>query len=144
MVKRQNYYKVVRVINNKLFSSSVVEDNCMLEYKINKWTKPLIENSKLFIFNNREACRSFKRNLLWDSKYYIYKVDVINPEYKDLYDSYDNWGLSKNLKSIRVNTRDRFFRIWNNFCLYSIYTYKLNFLSGTLMVDAVKLLERIR
>jgi len=61
-----NFYKVVFNDNGK-YSSAVVDDNrnsmipsvVAVQYRIGKWAKPIILNSKLFCYKSKRAAKEF-------------------------------------------------------------------------------------
>jgi hypothetical protein len=88
-MNKNNYYKVVRVVNNKLYSVNGSLGKVEVEYKLGEWVTPKVKNSKLFIFNTRQTARSFKKieeehNLYLDIQniFHIYKIEVENPSYR--------------------------------------------------------------
>lgn len=112
---------------------------CEIVYEKNKWVKPEIKNSKLFVFSTRQAARIFAKVLKVNfCDIQIYKVKVKNPVIMDLYQPlcylYDfnqhnvkevwDMSLSDNYKHDPFHAQDLPKR--------------------TVLVDEVKLIERIR
>jgi hypothetical protein len=134
-MKTHNYYKVVCLDeNNRLISSNTRDDGCCVEYRQGGWTVPSIKNSKLFVFDSREKARAYKRDLnifnITPYKFYIYKAEIINPGYFTLFHT-----------EIFFKTIEEVFTYeWSN---QSLSSNRKCFPSGTVMVDKVKIIEKI-
>lgn len=74
------FYKVVKSINRGLMSARSVsfEDypnpKHIIHYRTQRWVKPKIPKSKIFVFDSLENARSFK-----DYNEHIYECEVRNP-----------------------------------------------------------------
>lgn len=67
------YYKVLKN------SQSILSDlpiSIRVEYKLNEWVKPKLENSPLFVFNSLDKAKSHYTQMSADS---IYECEVKNP-----------------------------------------------------------------
>lgn len=70
------YYKVVNTNGGQL--RSILEHDFTVEYVVNEWVYPTLENSKLFVFESLERALKFKR----DSEYSyeeVFECEVVNP-----------------------------------------------------------------
>jgi hypothetical protein len=148
-MEKKYYYKVVCVNNNKLYSASYswiskpylkdIIDSIVI-YEIGKWTIPHIENSKLFVFKTKKAAQIFykKQSLNKNFKFNIYKVEVENPLIFQLFYAYDEQG------NISL------YHSWNNAHMLNCqtppkyYLFEQYLQEGTIFVDKIKLVERIR
>jgi hypothetical protein len=129
------YYKIVKKENGKLYSCTSTHT---LEYKIGKWTAPVIENSKIFIFKNRETARYFIKanNILKDL--YIYKVGVKNPQYCSLLKP-----VFISISFLGENDIKEIWKMYNN--KFPSCGYIGQILPwGTMFADKVKLIEKVR
>lgn len=80
------YYKVVSVIDDKFYSALTygkVQD-FHVNYKIGGWVKPVIENSKLFVFSDLDSaeryCKlQFTTREVVDGGIQIFSCEVLNP-----------------------------------------------------------------
>ena len=124
------YYKVVSLWNEKYYSVMVIYKGGPLrhhvEYGIDKWSYPNIENSKLFVFDDLEAAKKYCRFnfIIEEHKVEIFSCEVTNPV---------------------VN---------GDMCMYSHLEAVIDFWSGihefsrraidhTVLCDSVKLIERV-
>lgn len=87
------YYKVVRKTWFGLYSSFVSDIWGMyVRYKVGKWVKPKIKNTKLFVFTNIETAIDYASYQDWVdfNQLAIYECEVKNPEvqYEKYVDSY--------------------------------------------------------
>lgn len=139
MKERKYYYKVVKEYENKIYSCVAKGTDCEVIYKKNKWVKPHIKNSKLFVFETRKAARNFKKQM-WNNhnKIKIYKVEIKNPIIIELY------GWCNRMDNFRKDVVQKEWKISlnNKKCPDEFVIQILP--EKTVFVDEVKLIERVR
>lgn len=79
-------YKVVTNIDGKLHSAFVYDvDGIDIKYEVNKWIRPNIEGTRIFVFVDLDDARQFIRNiqhkLFRGQRFEIYNCSVLNPVY---------------------------------------------------------------
>lgn len=74
---KKTYYKVVKY-NLK---SAIIDNSADIEYKINKWVYAPCR-MRLFVFDNLNSAKSFRRSLCFWSKHRIFECEVKNPTSK--------------------------------------------------------------
>lgn len=121
-MKNKIYYKVVYKHNLR---SARAPYNCAIEYKIGKFVKPTLPNSKLFVFNSLQKAKRFCSSLCDEC---IYKCEVKNPSIpkymcRTIEHIQEFWIQRKNHKKISKIAG--------------------TILSGTIFCDEVKLLEKV-
>jgi len=70
------YYKIVNTEDGVLKSCIIPKYSGGIVYRVGEWTKPVIANSKLFVFNSLESAKNFRGGNWFQS---IYECEVINP-----------------------------------------------------------------
>lgn len=126
------HYKVVSVIDNKLYSALTygrIQD-FHVNYKIGEWVKPVIENSKLFVFSRLDRaeryCKSqFSQYALIDNKIQIFSCEALNPTTEGRMCYAGSWAIY-------------------DFWLNNDRRYEAPLLLHTVLCDAVKLIERVQ
>ena len=115
------YYKVVSIIDDKFYSALTygqIQD-FHVNYKIGEWAYPIIENSKLFVFDNLDRaeryCRmQFTTKEVVDGVIQIFSCEVLNPT--------------------------KIHKFWEK----GETIYDCPLLLGAVLCDAVKLIERVQ
>jgi hypothetical protein len=132
MAKKKYYYKVV----SRELKSFIINDNdyegIVVQYKLNKFVKPNIADTKLMIFNSLANAIEFSRlhsNFLRIGK--IYKVEALNVSYYGICLSFNNF--IKTLKTIVKLKKGK----------KGYLKYNISIPRGTLFADQVKLLKEI-
>jgi hypothetical protein len=119
------YYKLLAVKNKQLYSHisySRSDNPCGIRYKVNKWIKPKIKNSKLFVFDNLFSLRKYNSGM---AKHTVYKCEVENPEY---------------CKKLSLVYKDAIMNFWNGSNTVNTMTPPY----GTIECDAVKITKRVK
>lgn len=76
-MNEKKYYKVLH--SNSRTSCSIQSYMLRLEYKHNEWTKPIIPNSKLFVFKEEEDAKKFISQIFDGSELSVFPCHVKNP-----------------------------------------------------------------
>jgi hypothetical protein len=74
MIKRQKYvYKVVKetVLSSLPYKSVSPPQGCTLFYGLNRWTKPTIEGSGIFVFTNLDDAKRFAGSGMLEVKHIL-------------------------------------------------------------------------
>ena len=127
-MKQKYFYKVV----NKGMTSYIVEnhEDISVKYILNKWVKPKLEGSKLFVFRGLQAARDFGffiGTTVQNAR--IYQCEVKNPE-KCKIKIIDFFFMGPNIKDFWESDKRR------NHCIDAP--------QGSYLVDAVKLIKQIK
>lgn len=107
-------YKVVKINFGKLWSFNIQKIGpYKLNYEIDKWTYPVISDSKLFVFKEYEEAYRYLEGLHLEScdRFAIYDCSVINP-----------------MKLLKV---------CGSHCEATIGYYEFDLPTGTILCDAV-------
>ena len=120
------FYKVVRKRTKecKDLSSAIIGHDYVLKYKTQRWRRPILKGSKIFVFDSIENAQKFINKEYAQTIYSIYECEVKNPQ--------KTTGLAfvPNTYSIE--------RFWEgNFNSF-------RFPYGSYCVDAVKLIKKIK
>lgn len=127
------YYKVVSVIDDKFYSALTygkVQD-FHVNYKIGEWVKPVIENSKLFVFSDLDSaeryCKlQFTTREVVDGGIQIFSCEVLNPTTEGKMCEFAGGWLIR--------------RFWEK----GETIYDCPLLLDTVLCDAVKLIEEVK
>ena len=129
------YYKVVdSSIRDKFYSFNIdptvtkEDEHCFglsLEYSTEYWTKPVIENSKLFVFDSLDSAISLVEYYGAQSIANIFECEVKNPK------------RTKFIASTSFISTNTVVSFWNN------HSNKLEAPHGTVVCDEVKLIKRV-
>ena len=127
------YYKVVSVIDDKFYSALTygkVQD-FHVNYKIGEWVKPVIENSKLFVFSRlNRAERYYKLQFttreVVNGGIQIFSCEVLNPTTEGkMCEFAGGWAIHK---------------FWEK----GGTIYDCPLLLDAVLCDAIKLIERVQ
>lgn len=132
------FYKVVKSINRGLVSARIFngvthydtpeEKKYCINYRTQRWVKPKLPNSKLFVFDSLENAKKFTQDRWEDSprvKEYIYECEVKNPTVANRI--CDFYGLGS------------FVKYWKGALICGTSSAP----KGTYFADAVKLTKRV-
>lgn len=138
-------YKIVRRINNKLFS--LTESEWTVRYTPNVWIYPNEEFlvSYLFVFKSVENAQDFiSKKLSQDTNLEIWKCET-KIVIKTIPHRRPHPSMFKNFWSYLLNTKVKHKNLNKAYCEYDGYTsYDSNFPNGTLFSKAVKLIEKVK
>ena len=136
-MKKQQYYKVVRVINNTLHSA-ISNKFYDVKYEVDKEVFPheKLPKSKLFVFDSLEAAQKFVAYNIHRGDYAIYMTDVKNPHKKETICSIEA------LNDTSPYYKNELLNAWNdNWCWFQ---YRgITSPQGNMCVDSVTLRERV-
>jgi len=127
------HYKVVSIIDDKFYSALTygqIQD-FHVNYKIGEWAYPIIENSKLFVFDNLDRaeryCRmQFTTKEVVDGGIQIFSCEVLNPTTQGrMCEFVGGWAIH---------------RFWET----GETMYDCPLLLDAVLCDAVKLIERVQ
>ena len=116
------YYKVLR---ENLLSATTYTRGVEVQYKVDEWIKPQVENTKLMVFETFELAKRFCDKLC--GQRYIYSCEVANPQ-------------PAPAKLCSVWSEQKYGAFWEN----KVNENLINLPSpqGTIICDAVKLIEQ--
>lgn len=119
------FYKVVckRDADHKDLRSAVDDHDFVIKYKTQRWRKPVLKNSKIFVFGSLDNAKHFVKKQ-FSNNLTIYECEVRNPVMATFYAFY-------------ANTQD-ILDCWKN----NVYT-NLGLPHGTYHCDAVKLTKKV-
>ncbi len=131
-MKKEKYYKVVQVKEDRFYSyNKSVYTMGSIEYRINKWTYPEIENSKLFIFKNLQDAYNMAGFNTYKHK--VFLCEVKNPHLIQI--------------TSLPNTRDKYMfqDFWNGVKnkIYKYFIYTISVPKGSYWCDKVKLISEV-
>lgn len=123
------YYKVVRKEDNKYFSVTGCDDelDTNLEYRIGRWTTPIIIGSNIMVFKSLEKAKGFALSYF---DYCIFECEVRNPSKTGIF-FWSNYDVIHKLASIAKLKR------WKK--AYKKYITDIDHIpDGTIFCSAVK------
>lgn len=123
-------FKVLRSVNDRLYSAVAPDTTWGIEYTPNKWIYPSIPNSRIFVFDSLKNAKDFIRN---ERSLEIWECCVLNPsdaKYKTI--------LEVSFSSISKEYMEMF---WSKKLMYAPQRYTP---TGTVFCDAIKLTNKIQ
>lgn len=137
------YYKVVRNINNKLYSCitynwafydfildkipDVPRAKFVVEYRIGEFVSPKIEESKLFVFLNLESAESF----FCKEGRFIHDLEIYECEIDDKCEDEKSYFMGSLFRA-----EDKFLNNIN-------HSFDEDYIDGTVFCEKVKLLRKV-